>query len=168
MVIQAGEFLCGIGRLSSIELRKLRTSNRYLSHLTISQPECSDGALLCSHQHRPCGGSENTEIWSMVFTFRKFILYNWGGETDSHETAASGTKECVVQCSIVEFEPCAVVVQRRGTNADEIHKQRRWGFGWTFILFMYLDSWKGEERAFQTIQKKMTTGIDTNEHCVFP
>ena len=32
----------------------------------------------------------------MVFTLRKFIVYNWGGETDSQGTATGSAKECVV------------------------------------------------------------------------
>lgn len=58
----------------------------------------------------------------MVFTLREFILYNWGYETDSHETTASSTKQCVVQCCTRGMGPCAVVVQRRGIYADEIYK----------------------------------------------
>ena len=72
------------------------TSKRYLRCLTISPPECSCGARLCSYQHMPCGGWGNTEIWSVVFMPWKFIVYNCGGETDSQGTATSSAKECVV------------------------------------------------------------------------
>ena len=78
------------------------TSKRYLKHLTVSPPECSCGAGLCSYQHVPCGGWRNTEIRSVVFPLRKFIVYNWGGETDRQGTAASSARECGVAAAAVD------------------------------------------------------------------
>lgn len=52
MVIQATEFLCGIGRLPSIELRNIWAKNRCLSLSRISQSECSCGAFTLSPPQR--------------------------------------------------------------------------------------------------------------------
>ena len=50
----------------------------------------------------PCGGWRNTEIRSVVFPLRKFIVYNWGGETDRQGTAASSARECGVAAAAVD------------------------------------------------------------------